>query len=456
MRTSKVTMGAATGLTLALALAACGANTADADEPMPEETMQEETETMEENEQDSEDMDEDMEEDDADDEYDDADSDDLSAVQPESTGDPFADARTAAVHMPMTGETFATGFTEALDIEGDPQSEAAEVRGELTALFQEHVYLTGIAVATAYHAGAESDEFGLATETLDENSVALADAVGDLAGDDARESFLRNWRDHIDYFVDYAVAAEAGDQEGMDQAVADLTEYADGVGMFFDRITDGELDSDAVTESVNGHIETLAGAVDSFAAGDPEAFANLKTAADHMVMSSATMAEGLSEAADLEGDPNDDASELRSALTANLNEHVYLAGITVFVGYTDDDGLESEAFEAAAGVLDENAVELAEAVGELAGDEQRDPFLDLWRDHIGYFVDYAGAVAEGDDDAAESALMELDAYRYDAGEFFEDISGGELPAEDIEEGLSMHVQSLAGAIDSLNEALVQN
>jgi hypothetical protein len=135
---------------------------------------------------------------------------------------------------------------------------------------------------------------------------------------------------------------------------------------------------------------------------------------------------------------------------------VYLAGITVFVGYTDDDGLESEAFEAAAGVLDENAVELAEAVGELAGDEQRDPFLDLWRDHIGYFVDYAGAVAEGDDDAAESALMELDAYRYDAGEFFEDISGGELPAEDIEEGLSMHVQSLAGAIDSLNEALVQN
>lgn len=449
MRTSKVTMGAATGLTLALALAACGDNGADAEEPMPEETMQEETETMEEDQQDSDDMDEDMEDDDEMDG-------DLSAVEPESTGDPFADARTAAVHMPMTGETFATGFTEALDIEGDPQSEAAEVRGELTALFQEHVYLAGIAVATAYEAGPESEEFELATETVDENSVALADAVGELAGDDARESFLRNWREHIDYFVNYAVAAEAGDQEGMDQAVADLTEYADGVGDFFDRITDGELDSDAVTESINGHIETLAAAVDSLAAGDPEAFANLKAAADHMVMGSATMAEGLSEAADLEGDPNDDASELRSALTANLNEHVYLAGIAVFVGYTDDDGLESESFEAAAGVVDDNAVELADAIGELAGDEQREPFLELWRDHIGYFVDYAGAVAEGDDDAAESALMDLDNYRYDAGEFFEDISDGQLPAEDIEEGLSMHVQSLAGAIDSLNEALVQN
>ncbi|TLP72892.1 hypothetical protein [Nesterenkonia sphaerica] len=461
MRTSRITMGAATGLTLALTLAACGGDGADAEEPMPDENAQEETETMEE-EQDSEDMDEEDGEDSGDsDDHDDMDEDndsdaDLSAVEPQSTGDPFADARNAASHMPMTGETFAAGFTEALHIEGDPQSEAAELRGQLTALFQEHVYLAGIAVATAYHAGPDSDEFALAAETVDENSVALADAVGDLAGDDARESFLRNWREHIDYFVNYAVAAEAGDQEGMDQAVADLTEYADGVGMFFDRTTDGALNADAVTESIIGHIETLAGAVDSLAAGDPAAFANLKAAADHMVMGAATMAEGLSEAADLEGDPNDDASELRSALTANLNEHVYVAGIAVFVGYTEEDGLESEAFEAAAGVVDDNAVQLADAVGGLAGDEQRDPFLDLWRDHIGYFVDYAGAVAEGDDDAAESALMALDAYRSDAGAFFEDISGGELPAEDVEDGLSTHVQTVAGAIDSLNEALVQN
>ncbi|RJN31978.1 hypothetical protein [Nesterenkonia natronophila] len=192
----------------------------------------------------------------------------------------------------------------------------------------------------------------------------------------------------------------------MDQAVADLTEYADGVGMFFDRTTDGALDADAVKESINGLIQTLAAAVDSLAAGDPQAFADLKAAADHMVMGAATMAEGLS--------------------------------------------------EAAAGVVDDNAVALADAVGGLAGNEQRDPFLDLWCDHIGYFVDYAGAVAEGDDDSADSALMALDAYRSDAGEFFGDIPSGELPAEDAEEGLSMHVQTVAGAIDSLNEALVQN
>ncbi|MBJ8068217.1 copper amine oxidase, partial [Bacillus cereus group sp. N15] len=76
---------------------------------------------------------------------------------------------------------------------------------------------------------------------------------------------------------------------------------------------------------------------------------------------------------------------------ANLNEHVYVAGIAVFVAYTDEEGTDSDAFAAAAEVVDDNAVELADAIGELAGDEHRDPFLELWRDHIGYFVDYAEA-----------------------------------------------------------------
>ncbi|MGO1550223.1 MAG: hypothetical protein ACTHWO_10475 [Nesterenkonia sp.] len=479
MKPSRFTAGAATGLTLALALSACAGGEADNEEPMEPEATQQETmpeespdetgmddgdmedsdatETMDEESMDEGAMDEEsMEEESMDDESMDEESTDLSAVMPESTGDPFADARTAAQHMPMTAATLSSGFASALDIPGDAQSEAADVRGQMTALFQEHVYLAGIGVATAYHAGPDSDEFELATETLDANSVALADAVGELAGDDARESFLRNWREHIGYFVDYAVATDAGDEEGMNQAVDDLREYADGVGDFFDRTTDGELPADTVTESFNGHIDTFTAAVDSMAAGDADAFSNLKMASDHIVEGSAVMTEGLTAAAGLEGDPNDEATEVRATLTAGLNEHVYLASTAVFVAYTEDEGTDSEAFDAATQVLDENTVELADAVGELAGDESRQAFLDLWREHIGYFVDYAEAIAGGDDAAAEEALMNLDQYRQDAGEFFEEISAGELPADDIAEGLSMHVQTLSGAIDSLNEALVQN
>jgi hypothetical protein len=164
---------------------------------------------------------------------------------------------------------------------------------------------------------------------------------------------------------------------------------------------------------------------------------------------------GLATAAGMKGDPNDEASTLRTQLTAALQEHVYLAAITVFTAYTTEGGTESEAFQAAAATLDANSVALSEAVGSLAGEENGTAFLELWREHIGYFVDYAGAVATGDHGAADMALTELDDYRGRAGAFFEEVSAGELPADAVAEGLAMHVQTLAGAIDSLNEALVQ-
>lgn len=449
MKRARVTTGAATGLTLALALAACAPPDSQGEGPTEPGPSQEETGA---------DTDNDETGAESTDDGDDQDSgpSDLSAVMPESTGEPFADLRTAAEHMPETGENFATGFTAALDLSGDPQSETAQARGEMTALFQEHVHLTGIAVATGYHAGTDSDQFELASEAVDANSVALADVVGDLLGAGARESFLRNWREHIDYLLDYAIAAEAGDEEAMDQALEDLREYTEGVGRFFDRQTDGELDVETVTESFDQRVEALAMAVDSLAAGDADAFAHLKEASDHAVDGSALIAEGLGSAAGLVGDPQDQASELRTALTANLNEHVYVAGTAVFVAYTEEDGTESDAFDAAAAVVDDNAVELADAIGELAGEENREPFLDLWRDHIDYFVDYAEATANNDDAAAENALLELHHYRYDAGEFFDEISAGELPAEEITERLGGHVQTLSGAIDSLNEALLED
>lgn len=380
--------------------------------------------------------------------------DDLSAVQPEGTGDPFMDIRTAAHHMPMTGEILATGLTAALEMDGQVDSPAAELRATLTALLQEHVYLAGIAVATAYHAGPDSAEFGAAAAAVDGNSVDLADAVGSLAGDEARETFLTRWREHIDYFVDYAVAAAGDDQSGKDAAVEELRIYTTDAGAFFEEISDGVLPADAVTESLNMHVDTLAAAIDAMAADDTAAYMELQVAASHVVEGAATLSAGLAEAAGLEGDPADPASELRTALTANLNEHVYLAGIAVFTAYTQ--GADSEAFQEAAAVVDANAVALADAVGSLAGDEQRDPFLELWRDHIGYFVDYAVAVAGNDDNAAEMALADLDQYRYDGGEFFDTISGGELPADAIADGLGMHIRSLTGAIDSLNLALVQD
>lgn len=185
--------------------------------------------------------------------------------------------------------------------------------------------------------------------------------------------------------------------------------------------------------------------------GDP--FADAVTAAAHMPMTAQTLADGIVTAADIEGDPDSDAATLHADLAANLQEHVYLAGVAVFTAYTSEGGTDSEQFAAAAETLDHNSVALADAVGSVAGDDKGEQFLELWREHIGYFVDYAEAVATGDGDAADTALENLDGYRPQAGEFFAEITDGELDADEIATGLAEHISTVAGTIDSLDGTL---
>jgi len=378
-----------------------------------------------------------------------------ATVMPMGTGDPFADARTAAGHMPETAETLATGFVTALKIPGAVDSPAADLRSGLTALLQEHVYLAGIAVATAYVAGADSAEFKAAAATLDGNTVDLSKAVGQFSTPKQEAAFLTLWRTHIGYFVDYAVAAKGADAAGKKKAVKELMGYTKDAGAFFETISHGKLPAGDIAAALEMHITTLTKAIDDLATGSDDAYADLHAAAAHVGEGAAVIAGGLAASAGLEGDASDKASTLRAELTATLQEHVYLASVAVFTAYTTDGGTDSSAFGAAAAALDGNSVALSQAVGSLAGDDKGAAFLDLWREHIGYFVDYAAAIAKNDDSAGVTALTSLDAYRGEAGEFFSEISDGALPADAVASGLAMHVQTLAGAIDSLNEALVQ-
>ena len=180
-----------------------------------------------------------------------------------STGDPFADAKTAADHVEGSAKTLAGGFAAALDLDGDTESEASELRTSLATGLQEHVYLAGIAVKNAYAEGLDSSEFEAAAGTLDTNSVQLADGIGELAGDDNRDAFLSLWRDHISFFVDYAVATAENGEQGQADAIRDLDGYTESAGGFFENISAGELPADAVADSLRGHIATLGGAIDS-------------------------------------------------------------------------------------------------------------------------------------------------------------------------------------------------
>jgi hypothetical protein len=371
----------------------------------------------------------------------------------EPGADPFDLIREAASHMPMTADALATGFDSALKLPGNAGSDAAALRAQLTYLLTEHVYLAGIAVDTAYVTGADSPEFKLAAQTLDANSVALSEAVGSIAGDKQAETFLTAWRSHIDDFVAYAVAAKEGDEAGKREALRNLAAYQRTAGQFFAEVTGGALPASAVRASLAEHVETLTAAIDAFAAGDPSGFDKLKAAADHMPMTATALADGIDQAADIAGNPNDQASEVRAALNGMLTAHVYLSGIGVFTAYVD--GADSPAFAAAAGTIDANSVELADAVTSLTDQATGESFLQSWRSHIDDFVAYAVAVAGDDQQAQDEAQANLQAYAEVSGTNFEEITGGALTAAAVQHEFEMHIASLSEAIDALAQALIR-
>ncbi|MGH3993798.1 MAG: hypothetical protein ACRDSN_15220, partial [Pseudonocardiaceae bacterium] len=305
----------------------------------------------------------------------------------------------------------------------------------------------------AYQAGADSAEFKLAAATVDANSVDVAKAVGSVAGPDNEKTFLQAWRSHVNDFVAYAVATKGNDAAGKQAAVDNLLAYAKQQGLFFNTVTAGALPADAVEHEFVSHITSLATAVDAFAAGDGTGYAKLKAAAEHMPMSAKALAGGIVTAAKISGDPGDAASELRSGLTSLLNGHEYLAGIAVFTAYTA--GADSPAFKAAAAALDANSVELSKAVGSVAGADNEKQFLQAWRAHLDDFVGYAVAAAKNDDAGKRAELADLDAYRQNTGAFFEKITNGALRKDAVAEALKTHVETTAGAIDSLRAALVK-
>ena len=368
--------------------------------------------------------------------------------QPASSGVP-------AETTEQTTET-ETG-TEQEGAEGESASTddaAAELRANLTSLLQEHVYLAGITIETALDAGGDVQAAPVqaASAALDENSVALADAVGSVAGVENREAFLGLWREHIGYFVDYTLGQATGDQQMVDTALEELDGYQQAAGDFFEEITAGELSADTTVQNLEMHIETLTAAIDALVAGDASAFDELREAAQHMDSTAIALSDAIASAmpdqfpTSVESGP----AETRATLTNLLQEHVYLAGIAIEQAVEAGGDLEAPTVQAATETLDTNSVALADVIGSVAGDEQREAFLGLWREHIGYFVDYTLGQATGDQQMVDTALTELDGYREASGAFFEEITGGELPADATEATLEEHVTTLTQAIDSLD------
>jgi hypothetical protein len=135
------------------------------------------------------------------------------------------------------------------------------------------------------------------------------------------------------------------------------------------------------------------------------------------------------------------AATLRAGLTALLQEHVYLAGVTTATALSGGD------LKVPAAALDKNSVGLSDAIKSVYGQAAGDQFLALWRKHIGFFVDYTTGKATKDQAKVTKAQQDLDGYRADFDAFLTGANPN-LPKGSVAQELIGHVQTLEAAIDA--------
>jgi hypothetical protein len=137
------------------------------------------------------------------------------------------------------------------------------------------------------------------------------------------------------------------------------------------------------------------------------------------------------------------AAELRAKLNTLLQEHAYLAA-----GATNAalGGRQAE-FQAAAGALDANSVDLSKAIGMVYGTGAEAAFLALWRKHIGFFVDYATGVATKDRAKQDKAVNDLIGYTGDFGSFLASANPN-LPKAAVADLVKTHVLTLKDVVDA--------
>ena len=174
-------------------------------------------------------------------------------------------------------------------------TEAAKLTQGLTDLLDSHVYLAGISVEQAVLTkDANSPQFKAAASALDKNSRDLAGAIESVYGKDASRQFLKLWRQHINFFVQYTVGGITGDQAAQRAAKSRLDKYRQDFGAFIDSATNGELPKATVAGALQMHVNSLLETIDSVIEGKGNPFAKLYASSHmHMPGTASALAKGI-------------------------------------------------------------------------------------------------------------------------------------------------------------------
>lgn len=157
--------------------------------------------------------------------------------------------------------------------------------------------------------------------------------------------------------------------------------------------------------------------------------------------------EPAAEATQVASTVDDAASTLRADLTRLLQEHVHLTGMAVDA--IADEGQDGPGAQGALQALDENAVALGDVIATVPGVDGPETFLEVWREHVAAYADYATARVDEDDDAAGEATATLEDLLQPMADLFEQISDEELVADELFGELETHVTMVTAAIDAM-------
>ena len=322
-------------------------------------------------------------------------------------------------------------------------TKAADLRAGLNYLLGEHIFLAASATGAAL--GGRDAEFKAAAAALDANSVDISKAIGSVYGQGAGDAFLPLWRKHIGFVVDYTVGVATKDKTKQDKAVGDLVQYTQDFGAFL-ASANPNLPKDVVAGLVKDHVLTLKAVIDAQATGDAvKEFGATRTAYAHMSHIADPLAGAIAKQFQdkFPGASGSAAAGLRSALTLMFEEHTALTARATAAAL---GGRDAE-FKAAAGAIDGNSMDIAKAIGSVYGQGAADAFLQLWRKHIGWVVDYTVGVATKDQAKQDKAVSDLLGYTQDFGAFLASANPN-LPKAVVADLVKGHITTLKPLIDA--------
>lgn len=332
----------------------------------------------------------------------------------------------------------ALGGTVMATEEPTTDTAALDLRIALSHLLGEHAHLAIVAMRKGIDGSAD---FNAASGTLMENAEDLSAAIASVYGEAAGNQFETLWKDHIGFFVDYVTATAGDDEAGKEEALEQLDQYRYDFSGFLAN-ANPNLDSSTLANGLQMHVNQLINAFNKYNEGEYEmAYMQEREAYQHMQKTAALLSGAIvQQFSDTFNNTSTatPAGELRAALGGLLGEHAHLAMTAMQNGV---DGAAS--FEANAGTLMDNADDLTAAIASVYGDEAGTAFETLWKNHIGFFVDYVTATANNDAAAQQTALDNLAQYKQDFSSFLA-TANPNLEASALANGLQTHVDQLIG------------